>query len=110
LAALQEELEDEGLKGLADLLDPAEIPDDDIVALLQDMSGNKADSRTVAFADSVRSRQLGRVTLLVRRLREQIQETVLLEISADRDATVPGQYRDLVDGYFRTLAGEDNAK
>ena len=31
---------------------------------------------------------------------------VLLEISADRDAPVPPEYRSSVDRYFRVLAGE----
>jgi len=110
VAALKQELEDEGLKGLAELLDPDEVSDEDIAAMLQKMPGNMASGKTLAFAESNRGRYTGRVTLLVRRLREQIQETVLLEISADRDAAVPNQYRDLVDGYFRTLAGEDDGE
>ncbi|MEZ6129494.1 MAG: hypothetical protein R3C59_12495 [Planctomycetaceae bacterium] len=110
LAELKDELEREGLKGLAELLDPSEVSDDEIAAMLQKMSGNMARSNTVPFAESVRSGYSGRVVLVVRRLREQIQETVLLEISADQDAPVPSQYRDLVDGYFRTLAGEDDAE
>ncbi len=31
---------------------------------------------------------------------------ILLEISADRDAPVPSEYRAAVDRYFRVLAGE----
>jgi hypothetical protein len=45
--------------------------------------------------------------VLVKKLRDRIQETILLEISADRDAPIPVEYRRLVDGYFRTIAGEE---
>lgn len=48
----------------------------------------------------------GQVVWVQKELRERIQEMILLEISADRNAPVPPRYRELVDGYFRTLAGE----
>ena len=42
-------------------------------------------------------------------LRSRIQELIMLEIAADRDSPVPSQYRELIDGYFRTIAGGDDA-
>jgi hypothetical protein len=49
----------------------------------------------------------GRVLRVQTELAKRIQELILLEISADRDAPVPPQYRALVDGYFRTIAGAE---
>jgi len=45
------------------------------------------------------------VARIQRELRSRIQELIMLEIADDRDAPVPTQYRELIDGYFRTIAG-----
>ena len=49
------------------------------------------------------------VVQVQKELRSRIQELIMLEIAADRDAPVPSQYRELIDGYFRTIAGGDDA-
>lgn len=58
---------------------------------------------------SLQTRRLANgVSRVQKELRSRIQELVMLEIAADRDAPVPTQYRDLIDGYFRTIAGGDD--
>ncbi|MDX1928857.1 MAG: hypothetical protein SFV81_20165, partial [Pirellulaceae bacterium] len=52
---------------------------------------------------------LSGVTRVQKELRNRIQELIMLEIAADRDAPVPTQYRELIDGYFRTIAGGENS-
>lgn len=48
----------------------------------------------------------GNVLRVQKELRGRIQELIMLEISADRNVPIPPQYRDLVDRYFSTIAGE----
>ena len=54
---------------------------------------------------SLRTSLSGRVLLVAKELQDRIQEAILLEVSADRDAPVPAQYRTAVDRYFRVIAG-----
>ena len=49
----------------------------------------------------------GQLLVVQKELRARIQELILFEISADRNAPVPQQYRELVDRYFRSIAGDD---
>jgi hypothetical protein len=102
LRRLQQELEEEGLTELAELLTEMDLTEEEMKEQLRRGNGltekgfNRLGSGNVA----------GRVLLVVEELRARIQEMILLEISADRDAPVPSEYRAAVDRYFRVLAGE----
>lgn len=105
---LQEELEEQGLEELAELLeDPQELSEERL-AELEEMFTTRNGRGALAF--DIRSGDYStRVMLVAAELQDRIQEIVLREISADRDAPVPAQYRDAVDRYFRALAGEAEA-
>jgi hypothetical protein len=93
------------MQELAELLNASEVSDDEIREMLaQAAKSGRGVSRRSSPTHAVGV--ASRVALVVKRLRDRIQETILIEISADRDAPVPAQYREFVDGYFRTLAGE----
>lgn len=111
IAALLQELEMAGLKELAELLDPLETTDKQIEEMLRRQSTNNVNSPRVNAASTAFALNptAGRVELLVSKLRQRIQDAILAEISADRHAPVPTQYRELVDGYFQTLAREADA-
>lgn len=48
------------------------------------------------------------VARVQKELRSRIQELIMLEIASDRDVPIPSQYRELIDGYFRTIAGGES--
>jgi len=119
---LRQELEALGLADLSELLSEIETPDETIIAALEAQFGSAATTEMAGQAGDgqsgvgdlgdgagigIGSGGLdGRLYLVVAGLRTRIQEMILLEISADRDAPVPVRYRRSVDGYFRTLAGD----
>lgn len=109
VAELKEDLKEEGLKELAELLDPATVTDEQIEEMFREMAGSESsEGGSQGFgAKNRRKVMTKRALVLVKKLRDRIQETILLEISADRDAPIPVEYRRLVDGYFRTIAGEE---
>lgn len=96
---LQAELKQEGLNELAAALDEEywddAPPEDGSTEGDQSMQG----LRSVGAGGSAR-----RVQFVARELQARIQEMILLEISADRDAPVPSQYRTAVDRYFSIIA------
>jgi hypothetical protein len=105
---LQRELEEEGLGGLAELLEQTEWNADEL-------SGGFNELQEGVFAGVRTRRRFGssgfdggatRLAAISIELQNRIQEMILLEISADRDAPVPAQYRRAVDRYFRILAGQ----
>jgi len=49
----------------------------------------------------------GKLFQVQKELRNHIQELILLEIATDRNAPIPAQYRELVDGYFRSITGDE---
>ncbi|MEM9588132.1 MAG: hypothetical protein AAGA03_12695, partial [Planctomycetota bacterium] len=105
VGGLARQLKEEGLAKLAELLeqanDPAEETSDASEALRSDGSGEDYSPLGQGVG--------GRVQLVVKELRERIQEVLLLEISVDRDAPVPVQYRRAVDGYLRRIVGDASA-
>ena len=101
---LKQQLQSEGFQDLADLLSEEEISDEEIEEMLESrFKGGSIDQKGIT---NLKKSGFGRVSLVVAKLQAQIQEMILLEISADRDAPVPTMYRRAVDGYFRTLAGD----
>ena len=110
LAQLKQELEKQGMKELAELLDQQQTPDDEIARMSANTSTtSNSQSKSPQWSPSANQTNFVRATMVVQALRERIQETILLEISADRDAAVPAEYENAVDGYFRTIAGETPA-
>lgn len=105
---LEEQLEEEGLTDLAELLSEAEVSDEEIEAQLDAQFGEIGSGGDGLGIE--RRLRAGRLALVAAELQARIQEMILLEISADRDAPVPAQYRRAVDGYFRSLAGEAEEK
>ena len=104
LRLLKQQLQSEGFQDLADLLSEEEISDEEIEEMLESrFKGGSIDQKGIT---NLKKSGFGRVSLVVAKLQAQIQEMILLEISADRDAPVPTMYRRAVDGYFRTLAGD----
>jgi hypothetical protein len=101
---LQEELEEQGLGELAELLADPESLDEERQAELRDMFGGNG--RSDIGIDFQNGNYSARILLVASELQSRIQEMVLREISADRDAPVPAQYRGAVDRYFRAIAGE----
>ena len=102
IGKLQQDLKEEGLDDLAELLDADAFPDGS--SGTAGLPGPEAaDDR---FAPTNQMGLTGRTLLVVKELRARIQEMILLEISADRDAPVPPQYRTAVDQYLRAIAGE----
>ena len=104
IAMLIEQLRQNGMKDLAELLDEAEKTDEEIREMLR--SGGQTGSRSGNFSTANSDPRGTRLALLVKKLRERIREAILLEISADRDAAVPVEYENAVDGYLRSIAGE----
>ncbi len=102
LGRLRQDLEEVGLRELAELLDADAVvdgpPGGTVASELRVSDGR--------FAPMSSSNLRGRAFLVVRELRARIQEMILVEISADRDAPVPPQYRAAVDQYLRVIAGE----
>ena len=104
---LQRELDEEGLGGLAEMLDETKLTEDE-------GAGTDSEMRDAGIGGASRSPlgvrrnqpQWAGLALISSELQKRIQEMILLEISADRDAPVPAQYRRAVDRYFRVLAGE----
>ncbi|XZE19587.1 hypothetical protein SH449x_004912 [Pirellulaceae bacterium SH449] len=94
LDQLEKALRQEGLDELANALESEEAE-----------SGGSSD---VHFGLNRKQNARGRVEWVVRKLREEIQEILLLEVAAEREAPVPSLYRSAVDGYYRTIAGEDS--
>jgi hypothetical protein len=108
-AALQEKLKDAGLSELAELLDSSEVTDEQIDQMYEKLSrrtsgGVAADGFHMRGQQSVQTK---RAIVLIEKLRKEIREMILEEISADRDAPIPVEFQRLVDGYFRTIAGEE---
>lgn len=105
IGKLQKDLEEEGLDELAELLDgdePPEGPSDDPSGAEFGAVGGSGPSMAMARRHSV--------SLVARELQARIQEIILLEIAADREAPVPAQYREAVDRYFRVIAGGADAE
>lgn len=99
---LQEELEAAGMQELADLLDERRTSEEDIQRMSEEqLAGNRNSS---AANNESSPSNTTRLDLLINKLRDQIQQAILLEVSADRNAPVPVEYEILVDGYFRSLA------
>ena len=95
---LRQELEAANLKELSELLAEDETSEREIRERLQREFGDQ-------FPAGGGPNGMGaRLTLIVRQLQRQIQEMILLEISADRDGPVPAEYRRAVDNYFSTIA------
>ena len=111
MAQLKQELENQGLKELAELLDKQQTPDEEIAKLLESQTANQSPtssntSKSPQWTPTANQTNYTRATMVVQALRDRIQEAILMEISADRDAAVPAEYENAVDGYFRTIAGE----
>ncbi len=104
---LQRELQEEGLGTLAEMLDETELTGDVGARTDSEMrnAGTRGASRSPFGVKRNQPRSAG-LALISSELQERIQEMILLEISADRDAPVPAEYRRAVDRYFRILAGE----
>ncbi|MFK8112420.1 MAG: DUF4175 family protein [Rubripirellula sp.] len=100
---LADQLEEEGMKELAELLSEGEVSDEEIKKQLEMQFGPNGDGNVGGSRTNFQS---GRLSLVIAELQARIQEMILLEISADRDAPVPAKYRRAVDGYFRSLAGD----
>lgn len=100
---LKQDLEAAGLNDLAKLLDPEQTSAQQLLELMKTKSANKHNG-TTRGSDTLPNGRSMRIDLLVQKLRERIQQVILLEISADRNASVPAEYETLVDGYFRALA------
>ncbi|QEG43602.1 DUF4175 family protein [Roseimaritima ulvae] len=99
---LQQELKQEGLQELAEMLD--EPPPSEQTTADAEMRSGTGTTDSGGLNPLQTRRPRGRVLMLVQALRQRIQEIILLELSADRDAPVPPQYRSAVDQYFRTIA------
>jgi hypothetical protein len=108
---LQRDLQQEGMSGLADLLDPSrEEPQTGSSGSEQAESGaaqsGLGEFGSARYGIGLQSSVTNRVEVVVKELREQIQELILLEVAADRETPIPAVYRSAVDGYFRAIAGE----
>jgi hypothetical protein len=108
LRMLQEDLREQGLNELAELLADPETLDEERQAELEKVFTARSGGSDVSF-NFRDGDNATRMLMVVAELQDRIQEIVLREISADRDAPVPAQYRDAVDRYFRALAGEAEA-
>ena len=106
---LQNDLNEEGLEELAEMLEGTEELDEQMRAELERLTANGNGLTGVRFDPRDGGNLFGRLLLVSAELQSRIQEMILLEISADRDAPVPASYRRAVDQYFRTLAGEADA-
>lgn len=108
-AALQEKLKDAGLSELAETLDSSKVTDEQIEEIYERLSRRTAGgSGSHGFVRKEQpSIQAKRAIILVEKLRKEIRKLIFEEISADRDAPVPVEFQRLVDGYFRSIAGEE---
>lgn len=100
---MKSDLEAAGLKDLAKLLDSSQTSQGQLQQMMKMQPANAMKGSSITTTNSQNSDAL-RIDLLVKKLRDQIQQVILLEISADRNASVPAEYETLVDGYFRALA------
>ena len=100
IRVLMQELQAADLKELAELLSESETTEKEIAERFEAAFGSKLGVGATRFGVG------GRLALVIRDLQSRIQEMILLEISADRDAPVPVEYRDAVDGYFSVIAGD----
>ncbi|MCO8122431.1 hypothetical protein NHH03_11850 [Stieleria sp. TO1_6] len=113
LERLKQELQEESLRELAEMLEGGgQQVASQQEASQQEGSGDANMDMQNSDASgpiSIQSRSsIGtQVRLVAEELRKRIQQVILLEIAADRDTPIPGEYRQAVDGYFRTLAAED---
>ena len=101
IGQLKEELQNEDLAELAEVLDLQEVSEKEFQQMLRRMRGGGA-APSSRGNGSIQQR----LTWLSVELQKQIQEMILVEISADRDAPVPSEYRSAVSEYFRVLAGQ----
>lgn len=107
-AALREKLNDAGLSELAEMLDSSKVTDEQIDEMYQKLTRGTSGNLELPGFNIRRQppKPTKRAIVLVEKLREEIREMILEEISADRDAPVPVEFRRLVDGYFRSIAGD----
>jgi hypothetical protein len=107
LRQLKTELQEEGLRELAEMLDGGDQQANEGDSGGGDDLVSEQDRSRGAFAIQSSS-AVGRVRLVAEELRKRIQQVILLEIAVDRDTPIPSQYRRAVDGYFKALAAEDD--
>ncbi len=121
LDALKKELRQAGLTELAEVLErptgqggAKEEDSDQKAGSEQTAENNEKESQTEneraerpqnAGASPQNHPASPQLLIVVDELRRRIQEMILMEISADRNAPVPMEYRDAVDNYFRAIAG-----
>ena len=104
---LARELEQEGLGELSEILDPAEWTDEEVREMRA--QGGDGDGRGMDNDKGRPGARVSRLAYVATELQRRIQEIILLDVSSDRDAPVPVQYRRAVDRYFRALAGQAEA-
>lgn len=100
---LKLDLEAAGLNDLAELLDPEQTTPQQLLQMMKN-APKSSNKDTTLGSNSLPDGRSIRIDLLVKKLHDRIQQVILLEISADRNASVPAEYETLVDGYFRALA------
>ncbi len=103
-SAIQRDLQQEGMEELSEALDRESSGEGRDVT--DAASGSPSGSGR--FSPKNSSSLAERTGLVARELRRRIQEMILLEVAADRDAPVPTQYRGAVDQYFSVIAGEED--
>ncbi len=111
---LQSELQSVGLMELAELLDASQSDQGSDPANSQaGAAGNDRSGMGGAMAGAANQFQNQRIVrgyrnaLLVRqRLQALLQELIMQETTIDRSAPIPAQYKELVDAYYKSLAGE----
>ncbi|TWU11053.1 DUF4175 family protein [Allorhodopirellula heiligendammensis] len=103
---LERELEQEGMSELAETL-AGKPPGGGSSDVTDPEPGDGSGAGRFSVADQ--HTLAGRANTVVRELRRRIQEMILLEVSTDRDAPVPVQYRSAVDQYFRAIS-DDNGE
>ncbi|MCA9135454.1 MAG: hypothetical protein KDB00_01810 [Planctomycetales bacterium] len=102
LKQLKTDLQEESLRELAEMLDGSGESDEQQDETVDGSRGGIAMRRQDVMANRVR--------LVADELRKRIQQVILLEIAVDRDTPIPSEYRQAVDGYFKTLAAENDSE
>jgi hypothetical protein len=97
-----------GMNQLSQWLSETETSDEEIQQELKLQFGQGENGAT-KFGQSNSGGMSDRLVLVVTELRARIHEMILQEISTDRDAPIPAEYRRAVDRYFREIAGETSA-
>ncbi|QDV47785.1 hypothetical protein Enr13x_76970 [Stieleria neptunia] len=109
LRDLKQDLREESLRELAEMLEGGQAEDSDPTQQEGSRDGVMTGELEAGGGLTFRNRDAAseRVRMVADELRKRIQHVMLLEIAVDRQTPIPSEYRDAVDGYFKTLAREN---